>query len=89
MRGVAVPAPDPVRLIVPKAYSALAPCQEPSAEVAESIPKFAAGVVPAICGYAGWSSSTFRKNISGKIRRVDLRRRDPGEPEVGPTGEWR
>ncbi|MEV6987291.1 AMP-binding protein [Sphaerisporangium sp. NPDC051017] len=86
-----VPAPDPIRLTVPKAYIALAPGQEPSAELAESILKFAAGRLPGYLRVRRLEFLDLPKTISGKIRRVDLRHRDPGDREDGgrPTGEWR
>jgi len=86
-----VPASDPIRLTVPKAYVALAPGREPSAELAKSILEFAAGRLPGYLRVRRLEFLDLPKTISGKIRRVDLRHRDPEHPEDSrrPTGEWR
>lgn len=85
-----VPAPDEVRLAVPKAYVALAPGFEPSRETAASI--FAhvrAGLAP-YQRIRRIEFSELPKTISGKIRRVDLRRREEEAADGGAgTGEWR
>ncbi|REE96273.1 AMP-binding protein [Thermomonospora umbrina] len=79
-----VPAPDPVRLAVPKAYVALAPGWEPNEETAAAILRHArAGLAP----YKRVRRVEFAdlpKTVSGKIRRVELRARaaDPTAPSV-------
>ena len=71
-----VPAPDEVRLAVPKAYVALAPGWEATRETAFSILKHARE------GLAPWQRVRrlefyeLPKTISGKIRRVELRARE-------------
>ncbi len=87
-----VPAPDPVRLAVPKAYIALAPGHEPGPEVALSI------LAHARAKLAPWQRVRriefyeLPKTISGKIRRVELRGRenelDASHAEQ-PALEWR
>ena len=71
-----MPAPDPVRLAVPKAYIALAPGHEPGEDVARSI------LAHARAKLAPWQRVRriefyeLPKTISGKIRRVELRGRE-------------
>ena len=52
-----VPAPDPVRLAVPKAYVALAPGHEPTDETALSILRYARQHLTPTSGCGVWSSS--------------------------------
>ena len=68
-----VPAPDPVRLAVPKAYVSLAPGQEPSAEVARSILAFGRQRLAPYKRVRRIEFADLPKTISGKIRRVELR----------------
>jgi acetyl-CoA synthetase len=87
-----VPAPDPVRLAVPKAYIALAPGHEPGEDVARSI------LAHARAKLAPWQRVRriefyeLPKTISGKIRRVELRGRETDLEATGadqPANEWR
>ncbi|MER7072216.1 AMP-binding protein [Terrabacter sp. NPDC000476] len=87
-----VPAPDPVRLAVPKAYVALAPGHEAGEDVARSI------LAHARARLAPWQRVRrlefyeLPKTISGKIRRVELRGRETELDAAGadrPAGEWR
>ena len=72
-----VPAPDPVRLAVPKAYVALAPGYEPTrGDGASRSWSTRASTSRRTCGSGGWSSSTCPRRSSGKIRRVELRARE-------------
>ncbi len=68
-----VPAPDPVRLSVPKAYVSLAPGREPSAEVAKSILAFGRARLAPYKRVRRIEFADLPKTISGKIRRVELR----------------
>jgi acetyl-CoA synthetase len=68
-----VPAPDPVRLAVPKAYVSLAPGLEPSAEVARSILAFGRERLAPYKRVRRVEFTELPKTISGKIRRVELR----------------
>ena len=68
-----VPAPDPVRLSVPKAYISLAPGREPSAEVARSILAFGRERLAPYKRVRRIEFADLPKTISGKIRRVELR----------------
>ncbi len=78
-----VPAPDPVRLAVPKAYIALAPGHEATAETAESILKYARENLAPYQRVRRVEFFELPKTISGKIRRVELRSResDAGHPD--------
>jgi acetyl-CoA synthetase len=86
-----VPAPDAVRLAVPKAYVALAAGYEPSPEVARDV------LAHARARLAPWQRlrriefAELPKTISGKIRRVELRSRESelAEGGVRPQLEWR
>lgn len=81
-----VPAPDPVRLSVPKAYLTLAPGHEPTRETARAV------FAHARQNLAPWQRvrrlefADLPKTVSGKIRRVELRAR---EQEGVGEGEWR
>jgi acetyl-CoA synthetase len=68
-----VPAPDPVRLAVPKAYVSLASGLEPSAEVARSILAFGRERLAPYKRVRRVEFAELPKTISGKIRRVELR----------------
>jgi acetyl-CoA synthetase len=85
-----VPAPDPLRLAVPKAYVALAAGHAPDADTAKSILAYARGQ---LAPYKRVRRLEFEpelpKTISGKIRRVDLRKRAEEAGEERPEGEYR
>jgi len=68
-----VPAPDPLRLAVPKAYIALAPGREPSRETALSILAYAREQLAPYKRVRRLEFAELPKTISGKIRRVELR----------------
>ena len=71
-----VPAPDPVRLAVPKAYVALAPGFEPTEETAFEILKYAREHLAPYLRVRRVEFYELPKTISGKIRRVELRGRE-------------
>jgi acetyl-CoA synthetase len=71
-----VPAPDPVRAAVPKAYIALAPGHEPTRETAFSILKHARENLAPFLRVRKIEFYELPKTISGKIRRVELRARE-------------
>jgi acetyl-CoA synthetase len=90
LEAAIVPSPDPVRLAVPKAFITLRAGLEPSNALAQAIFAFArARLAP----YKRIRRIEFRelpKTISGKIRRVDLRRLENARGEAGPAaGEYR
>ena len=84
-----VPAPDPLRLTVPKAYIVLAPGEEPSQEIAESILAFARDKLAPYQRVRRLEFFDLPKTISGKIRRVELRQRENEHADDRPVGEYR
>ena len=85
-----VPAPDELRLAVPKAYIALTAGHQPTAEVALAILRHARERLAPYQRVRRIEFAELPKTISGKIRRVDLRGREEraarGEEDVR---EWR
>jgi acetyl-CoA synthetase len=85
-----VPAPDEVRLAVPKAYVVLAPGFEPTRETAFEILKYARENLAPYQRVRRLEFFELPKAISGKIRRVELREREQeaadGKVQVD---EWR
>ena len=73
-----VPSPDPVRLAVPKAFVALRAGHAPSTGLAADILRFAAGRLAAYQRIRRIEFTELPKTISGKIRRVELRRIEQG-----------
>lgn len=84
-----VPAPDPVRLAVPKAYVALVDGHEPTAETAESILRYAREHLAPFLRVRRLEFFELPKTISGKIRRVELRQRENEVEGARPSGEFR
>jgi acetyl-CoA synthetase len=89
-----VPAPDEVRLAVPKAYIVLAPGHEPTRDTAFDILRFAREHLAPYQRVRRIEFFDLPKTISGKIRRVELRARENelagGEAGTVPeSGEWR
>lgn len=73
-----VPAPDAVRLAVPKAYVVLAAGFEPSADTARAILIYAREQLAPFQRIRRIEFMELPKTISGKIRRVELREREEG-----------
>jgi len=85
-----VPAPDPVRLAVPKAYVTLAPGWEPDRETALAVLRHAREHLPGYLRVRRLAFAELPKTISGKIRRVELRGREIEAVESGEQlVEWR
>lgn len=92
-----VPAPDSVRLAVPKAYVAVAAGHEPDAATAESILRHARERLAPWQRVRRIEFYELPKTISGKIRRVELRQREADNPSdeprenglIGDGREWR
>jgi acetyl-CoA synthetase len=87
-----VPAPDPVRLAVPKAYIALAPGYDPDEDTAKSILAYARSHLSPWQRVRRIEFFELPKTISGKIRRVELRSREEQLADgtlVGDGTEWR
>jgi acetyl-CoA synthetase len=71
-----VPSPDPMRLAVPKAFIILAPGFQPTREVAQDIFKFTKERLAPFKRIRRLEFSDLPKTVSGKIRRVDLRKQE-------------
>ena len=84
-----VPAPDPLRLAVPKAYVVLTAGHEPGAEIAESILRHCREHLAPFQRVRRIEFADLPKTISGKIRRVELRNREDEIAGSRPEGEWR
>ncbi|MFE5732666.1 AMP-binding protein [Streptomyces sp. NPDC056528] len=69
-----VPAPDPLRLAVPKAYVVLAAGWEPGPETAKVLFAHARAVLAPYKRIRRIEFADLPKTVSGKIRRVELRR---------------
>ncbi|HEV2888545.1 MAG TPA: AMP-binding protein [Jatrophihabitans sp.] len=84
-----VPAPDPIRLAVPKAYVVLAAGHSPSAELAGEILAFCRQQLAPYKRIHRLEFAELPKTISGKIRRVDLRGAESSRGEQRAAGEYR
>jgi acetyl-CoA synthetase len=84
-----VPAPDPVRLAVPKAYVALTAGHEPTEETALDILAYAREHLPPYLRIRRLEFAELPKTISGKIRRVELRHREEELADRRIDGEYR
>ena len=82
-----VPVPDPVRAAVPKAYVALAAGHEPTRETALSILRHAREGLAPFQRIRRLEFAELPKTISGKIRRVELRRLEAVRRAAGEQGE--
>ena len=78
LEAAIVPSPDPVRLAVPKAFIALRPGVEPTRELAGAIFAFARDRLAPYQRIRRIAFTELPKTISGKIRRVELRRAEAG-----------
>ncbi|MFG2755578.1 AMP-binding protein [Streptomyces wuyuanensis] len=70
-----VPAPDPLRLAVPKAYVVLAEGWEPDAATARQIFEHSRAVLAPYKRIRRLEFAELPKTVSGKIRRIELRER--------------
>ena len=84
-----VPAPDALRLAVPKAYIALAPGHHPGPDAAREILAFARAQLPPYLRVRRLEFAALPKTISGKIRRVELRRREDENAHHRIASEYR
>lgn len=86
-----VPAPDPVRLAVPKAYVMLGAGHSPDRATALSILRYAREHLAPFQRVRRLEFAELPKTISGKIRRVDLREQENARADAGEPGaaEWR
>ncbi|MDE2479493.1 MAG: AMP-binding protein [Betaproteobacteria bacterium] len=81
-----VPAPDPIRAAVPKAVVALRAGVQPSRELALDILRFARERLAPYKRIRVIEFADLPKTLSGKIRRVELRKRELGR-DGGETRE--
>jgi acetyl-CoA synthetase len=91
IEAAVVPAPDPIRLAVAKAYIALAPGHEPTKETALSILRYAREHLAPFQRVRRIEFFELPKTISGKIRRVELRHREEALAAGADSAadEWR
>jgi acetyl-CoA synthetase len=91
VEAAVVPAPDALRLSVPKAYIVLAAGVTESRETALSVFLHIQKVLAPYKRVRRIEFTTLPKTISGKIRRVELRRLEVERARVGEraTGEFR
>ncbi|TAM76042.1 MAG: AMP-dependent synthetase, partial [Candidimonas sp.] len=78
-----VPSPDALRLAVPKAYVALRAGYEPDPQTANDILRFAAARLAPYKRIRRIEFYDLPKTISGKIRRVELRKTEQEERTSG------
>lgn len=83
VEAAVVPAPDDTRLAVPKAYIALADGWTPDAETARQILQYSRDHLAPYLKIRRVEFADLPKTISGKIRRVDLRRREQDAHSTG------
>ncbi|MFT2019519.1 AMP-binding protein [Streptomyces sp. 796.1] len=81
-----VPAPDPVRLAVPKAYVVLAEGWEPGPETARVLFAHSRAVLAPYKRVRRIEFADLPKTVSGKIRRIELRERTAQD---GGAAEYR
>lgn len=74
VEAAVVPSPDPMKLAVPKAFIALAAGQTPSRELAAAIFEFCRRKLAPYRRIRRIEFAELPKTISGKIRRVELRK---------------
>jgi acetyl-CoA synthetase len=91
VEAAVVPQPDDTRLAVPKAYVSLADGWEPNADTAKAIMEYARDHVAPYLKVRRVEFYELPKTISGKIRRVELRRREDEAQQTGTpiAGEYR
>jgi acetyl-CoA synthetase len=90
LEAAIVPSPDALKMSVPKAYVTLRDGHHPSAELAHSIFRFTRERLAPYKRIRRIEFSELPKTISGKIRRVELRRKEQAPMETGKKpGEYR
>jgi acetyl-CoA synthetase len=80
-----VPSPDPIRLAVPKAYVVLAAGWQPDAETARAVFRYCREHLAPFKRVRRLEFAELPKTISGKIRRVDLRKRETEKHAATPA----
>jgi acetyl-CoA synthetase len=84
-----VPAPDELRLAVPKAYVVLVAGREPSKQLAGDILRHCRENLAPYKRIRRLQFAELPKTISGKIRRVELRGAEQHHAGTRPDGEYR
>ena len=84
-----VPSPDPVRLAVPKAFLALAPGHAPDRTTALSIFRHCRATLAPFKRVRRLEFAELPKTISGKIRRVELRRAEAVNQQIAAQNAGR
>ncbi len=83
LEAAIVPSPDPLRLSVPKAFVTLRPGVEPTRELAGAIFAFARERLSPYKRIRRMEFTELPKTISGKIRRVELRKAEQAGGRAG------
>ncbi|WP_029110259.1 AMP-binding protein [Mycobacterium sp. URHD0025] len=83
VEAAVVPQPDDTRLAVPKAYVALAEGWEANADTAKAVMAYARDHLAPYLKVRRVEFFDLPKTISGKIRRVELRRREDAAHQAG------
>jgi acetyl-CoA synthetase len=83
-----VPSPDPLRLSVPKAFVTLRHGYSIGPELARSVFAFSRERLAPYKRIRRLEFAELPKTISGKIRRVDLRRQEASRVRDGARGEF-
>jgi acetyl-CoA synthetase len=81
-----IPTPDPLRGVRPKAYIILKPDQKPTRELAAELFRFVRRRLAPYKRIRRLEFSDLPKTVSGKIRRVELRRRELERGPDSPLG---
>jgi acetyl-CoA synthetase len=89
LEAAIVPSPDALRLSVPKAFITLRAGVAPSRDVARAIFAFARERLAPYKRIRRIEFTDLPKTISGKIRRVELRRQEAGRGDGGVANEFR
>lgn len=89
VEAAVVPQPDDTRLAVPKAYIALAQGWKPNADTAKAIMAYARDHLAPYLKVRRVEFYELPKTVSGKIRRVELRRRETEHTGRSITAEYR
>jgi acetyl-CoA synthetase len=90
LEAAIVPAPDALKLALPKAYITLRSGYHPDAELARSIFQFTRERLAPYKRIRRIEFAELPKTISGKIRRVELRRQEQADPALARReGEFR
>jgi acetyl-CoA synthetase len=87
VEAAVVPSPDPMRMAVPKAVVVLAAGTAPTHETALALMRFARERLAPYKRIRILEFAELPKTISGKIRRVDLRRQEAARRAEGTRGE--